>query len=73
MKTYRLRNVFEGFQETVRFSIGRKVLDKPQGILSCMRLRKPLVSQRFLMFPLQIQGAAAWTVVPTSLRKKGQL
>ena len=59
VETYRLRNVFEGFRETVRFPSGIKVLDKPQGTLSCMRLKKPLVFQRFLMFPLRIQGGAA--------------
>jgi hypothetical protein len=58
VKTYGLRNVFEGFQETIRFSSGRKVIDKPQGILSSMRYKNPLVFQRFPMFPLQIQGAA---------------
>ena len=58
MKTYSLRNVFKGFRETIRFPSGRKVLGRPQGILTSVRRRKPLVFQRFPMFPMQIQGAA---------------
>ena len=69
METYRLHNVFEGFRETVRFPKGCKVLDEPQGILSCIRLTESLVFQRSPTFPLQIQDAAG----KDSLRKKGKL
>ena len=57
-ETYGLRDVLEGFQATVGFSSGRKVFGRPQGVLTSVRRRKPLVFQRFPTFPMQIQGAA---------------
>ena len=58
MKTYRLHTVFEGSRETIRSPSGRRVLGRPQGVLTSMRRRKPLVFQRFPTSPKQIQGAA---------------